>query len=359
MNITIVGAGNIGTQLAAHCGEIGHEVTIFCSKPQNVSNTLTIVNEHDEIIHRGLIKKATDDKTEAFSKADVIFVTWPANMMKKCASIIEPFVIPGMKICLIPGTGGGECAFINCINKGAVVFGVQRVPSVARLVEPGKTVRAVGYRDEMFVAAIPHSYTEDCCEIIGRILGIRTTALPNYLNITLTPSNPILHTTRLRNLYSDYHEGVVYKNIPLFYEEWNNATSELLLACDSEVQELCKNLKDFDLSYVKSLRIHYESDTAEAMTKKISSITGFKGLTSPALKVEGGYIPDFDSRYFISDFSYGLAILMQIAEFVEMDAPNMQSTLDWYYGLVEKQNEFKYSDYGINSYSDFLEFYLK
>ena len=95
------------------------------------------------------------------------------------------------------------------------------------------------------------------------------------------------------------------------------------------------------------------------MTKKISSIAGFKGLTSPTVKVEGGYIPDFNSRYFTADFSYGLAILMQIAEFVGIDAPNMKETLDWYYGLVGKRDEYRFSDYGINSYKEFFEFYSK
>lgn len=103
---------------------------------------------------------------------------------------------------------------------------------------------------------------------VANILDIKTSPLPNYLNITLIPSNAILHTTRLRNLYGDYHEGVVYNSVSLFYKDWNNEISELLLACDDEVQELCKIIDRFDLSYVKSLKIHYESLTADAMTKK-------------------------------------------------------------------------------------------
>lgn len=359
MNITIVGAGNVGTQFAVHCAEKWHKVTIYGSKPEKISRELTVVDENDEVIHRGTIAKATNSEEKAFSNADLIFVTMPATLMKSNAAKIEPFARPGMKICIAPGTGGGECAFRRCIEKGATVFGVQRVPSVARLVEYGKTVRAVGYRGEMFVAALPNSETAECSKLIESILDIKTSPLPNYLNITLTPSNPILHTTRLRNLYGDYHEGVVYESVPLFYEDWNNETSELLLACDDEVQELCKALDYFDLSYVKSLRVHYESPTAGAMTKKISSISGFKGLTSPTVKVEGGYIPDFNSRYFTADFSYGLAILMQIAGFVGIDAPNMKETLDWYYGLVGKRDEYRFSDYGINSYKEFIEFYSK
>lgn len=342
MKITIVGAGNIGTQLAVHCAEKGHIVTIYGSKPEKISKDMLIVDENNNVIHTGRIEKSTKEPKTAFENADVVFITMPATMMKENAAKIEPYARMGMKICIVPGTGGGECAFRGCIDKGATVFGVQRVPSVARLVEYGKMVRTVGYRDEMFVAALPNSETEECSKLIESIFDIKTSPLPNYLNITLTPSNPILHTTRLKNLYGDYHEGVVYNSVPLFYEDWNNETSELLLACDDEVQELCRALAQFDISYVKSLRIHYESPTEDAMTKKISGIAGFKGLTSPTVKVDGGYIPDFNSRYFTADFSYGLAILVQIAKFAGVDVPNMKETLSWYHGLVGKRENINF-----------------
>lgn len=180
INITIVGAGNIGTQFAVHCTEKGHKVTIYGSKPERISRELTIINENDEIIHRGTIEKATNSEAEAFSNADLIFVTMPATLMKSNAAKIEPFARPGMKICIAPGTGGGECAFRGCIEKCATVFGVQRVPSVARLVEYGKTVRAIGYRGEMFVAALPNRETEECCKLIESIFDIKTSPLPNY-----------------------------------------------------------------------------------------------------------------------------------------------------------------------------------
>lgn len=357
MKVTVVGAGNVGTQFAVHCAEKGYDVIVYGSKPEKINQILTIVDENDQVIHQGTINKATSSEEEAFAEADLIFVIMPAMMMKENAVKIEPYARPGMKICMVPGTGGGECAFRGCIEKGATVCGTQRVPSVARLVEYGRTVRAVGYRNEMFVAAIPQSETAECCSLIEDILGIRTTALPNYLNITLTPSNPILHTTRLRVLYKDWHEGVVYREVPLFYEGWSDETSELLLACDAEVQEICRALPQFDLSYVKSLRIHYESPTAEAMTRKITNIAGFKGLTSPTVAVDGGYIPDLNSRYFTADFSYGLAILMQIAEFAGVDVPNMKATLEWYYNLAGQKDEYRFEDYGIENAQDFMTFY--
>lgn len=245
------------------------------------------------------------------------------------------------------------------MDRGAIIFGLQRVPGVARLVEYGKCVRATGYRDQLYVAALPHDETERCCEIIEGILDIRTSPLPNYLNLTLTPSNPILHTTRLRTLYGDYHDGVVYDHVPLFYEEWSDESSHLLLHCDDEVQEICRRLSMFDLTHVRSLRLHYESPTPEALTQKLRSIKSLHGLPSPTMSVEGGYIPDWNSRYFTADFPYGLSILVQIADLVGVEAPYMKATLDWYHEQTDHVLEFQFEQYGIHTLEDLIHFYSR
>ena len=82
MNITIVGAGNVGTQIATHCAEKGHKVIIYGSKPEKISKELTVINENGEVIHQGNIDKATSDIREAFESADLIFVIMPATLMK-------------------------------------------------------------------------------------------------------------------------------------------------------------------------------------------------------------------------------------------------------------------------------------
>lgn len=358
MNITVVGGGNIGTQFAVHFSEYGDRVTIFTSKPSKFSKCLSIVDENENIIHKGEIYLATDDGGLAFADADLIFVTVPAYLMNSMSEKMLPYMREGMKICLVPGTGGGECAFKKCIEKGCILFGLQRVPSVARLVEYGKQVRCIGYRDELLVGAIPKKYTGECAEIISNVFSKKVIASPNYLTLTLTPSNPILHTTRLRILFKDYTKGKYYTRLPLFYEEWNDESSELIFKCDDELQILCNMLTEFDLSNVKSLKLHYESDTVKQLTNKIRSIKGFKGLETPGIKTPNGYLPDFSSRYFTADFSFGLSIIKQIMDFVGMDGRNCKETLDWYYKLITNStDEFKYSDYGIKDYESFIKFY--
>ena len=357
MIVAIVGAGNVGTQLAVHCASKGHAVRVHSSRPEKFGSELRIVDSRGTEVLRGPIEIATSDMARAVDGADLIFVTVPAFAMERVANDIEPYAREGQTIVLVPGTGGGECAFSGCLSAGSTIFGLQRTLSVARLVEYGKTVRAVGYRDTLYGAALPHGGTDRCCELIESIFDMPCEPLANYLSITMTPSNPILHTTRLRTIFKDWRPGKTYDRLPLFYEGWDDESSELLFACDEEVQGICRSLDMFDLTGVRSLHQHYESDTAAQLTRKIRSIEGFKGIETPSTRL--GFVPDFSSRYFTADFPFGLAILVQIADLAGVDVPNMAEVLSWYRGVCDSEVEFSYERYGIQSLPDFVELYSR
>ena len=172
------------------------------------------------------------------------------------------------------------------------------------------------------------------------------------LNVSLTSSNS-------KSKSSDWNKNITYEHVPLFYEEWDDKSSELLISCDEEVQDICRALPDMMLEYVVSLKIHYESPTIKDMTAKISSIKAFMGLKTPTEEIHGGLVPDLHSRYFIADFSYGLAIIQQIARFAKVSTPNIDATMEWYRKISIEKEEFQYSKYGINSLKDFKEFYLQ
>ena len=261
MKITIVGGGNIGTQFAVHCAEKGNEVIVFTSVPEIYDGYIKIVDDRGIITHEGNISLATNDPQIAFQNAELIMVTMPATMMESIAELIFEHSNNRAMIGVVPGNGGSECAFGKCIERGNIFFGIERVPAIARLVKKGRTVKSTGYRNELHVASLPKDRAHECAKLIENIFDIPCTVIPNYLNLTMTPSNPILHTTRLRVLFKDWKPGVVYNRVPLFYEEWDDESSELLIACDEEIQQICRALPEFELQYVKSLRIHYESQT--------------------------------------------------------------------------------------------------
>ncbi len=357
MNITIVGAGNVGTQFAVHCAAKGHQVIIYSKNYKKISKEISLINEDTNQTIKVNIKEATDNPKTAFENADLIFITVPAFMMKETAEIIKPHVKENAIIGLVPGTGGCEFPFGGL--KNCVIFGLQRVPSVARLREYGKIACAKGYRNELFVAAIPKSKSSFCAEIVENIFDIKCSVLPDFLNLTLTPSNSLIHPSRLYSLFKDYYSGKIYKKIPLFYDEWDIETSKLLLNCDDEVQQLCKRLIGFDLSGVKSLKLHYESDTAEKLTEKILSIKGFHGLTTPAIQCENGYIPDFNSRYFTADFPFTLAVIKKISNLLTPppEMKNIDMLLNWYSKLNPDSKMFNFKDFNISTLDDLKNFY--
>ncbi len=357
MNVTVIGAGNIGTHFAVQFGSKGHDVTIFASKPERISREIYVVNSEGEILRTSKLKNVTSDMAEAVKDADYIFVTHPAFMLKATAEKMLGNIKEGAKIGVVPGTGGAEFAFKPLIAEGAVLFGLQRVPAVARLTQYGKAVCVEGARPLLHIAAIPRSYAQEISEVMSKTFDVGCKAMDNYLSVTLTPSNPILHTTRLRTEFADYKEGVVYPKNILFYEEWSEDSSELLINCDEELQQICRKLDKLDLSDVKSLKLHYESDTSEKLTAKIRSIKSLQGLGSPMKEVGGGFVPDFSSRYFTADFPYGLAILVEMGNLTGVDTPYMDETLKWYEDMTENISEFKLSSFGINTVEDLYSFY--
>lgn len=356
--ISVLGGGNIGTQFACTCASKGYEVTVYSSKPELYYGHLSIVDGEGIVTSEGDIKQVTSNIEEAM-KADIIFVIHPAYMFASDAEMMLPYIRPGMKIAAIPGTGGAEFAFSKCIEKGAALFGLQRVPAVARLVEYGKTVCVEGKRDCLYLASIPTSYAEDLSHFMSDLFDMPCEPLDNYLSVTMTPSNPILHTTRLATMFEDYAPGKVYDRNPLFYGEWSDKSSKRLLDCDAEHQHMLKMLDKMDLSDVKSLIVHYDnSDTPEKMTAKLSSIKSLHNLSSPMIKVDEGWIPDFNSRYFTADFPYGLAIIEQIADIVEADIPAIKETMEWYRQVTGDTKCLNLKEFGIMTKDDIYNLYF-
>lgn len=342
MKITVIGGGNIGTLMAAEMLHKGHEVTICSSRPEAWGKTLHVLDAAGQELFSTDTCQVTDDMERALDGAALVFVTTPAQTFPAMALRMESYMKSGMRVGIIPGSGGAEYAFWGMIRKGCVLFGFQRVHSIARLKEYGRSVSMLGRKEALQIGAIPACEAAAVAPVLEALFDIPCTVLPNYLGVTLTPSNPILHTTRLYNLFRDYRPGRTYPEHYLFYEGWDDASSEMMIACDRELQALCSAIP-LDLKDVRSLQEHYESRTVQAMTEKIRSIAAFKGLRAPMERTAQGWVPDFTSRYFTADFSYGLKVILEIAQLFGMPVPNMERVWHWYEetGAAEAQDAFR------------------
>lgn len=336
MNISIIGGGNIGTLMAAEFANRGHQVLIYTSKPDSFQHDITVYPASGDAFFTAHISKITDSIQETAEWADLLFITVPAHVFSDIAKKLYPYVNEHHRIGIVPGSGGAEFAFHDIIKKGCLFFGLQRVHSIARLKEYGSSVYELGRKSSLQAASIPANACPQICSLMESLFHMPCTALNNYLAVTLTPSNPILHTSRLYSMFKDYKYGDCYPHNPLFYEDWDDAASRTLIACDAELQTLCANIP-LELSDVLSLKQHYESETAEAMTAKLRSIQAFKGILSPMTETEGGWQLDWNSRYFISDFPYGLKIIRDLARIFDTSTPEMDTLWMWFEQLFANE----------------------
>lgn len=372
MNITVVGGGNVGTLIAGEFTRKGHKVTIYTRDKSRWSNEITVFDKDIDEEYKYVPYLITENIEEAVSDAEVIFITLPPFASKNFVLQSQKYIKPKTWVGFYPGTGGIEFISSELIKKGCIIFGTQRICSVVRLKKYGEYVVTSGKRKELFLGTIPEDKSEMVSKVVSDLLDIKINPLPNYLNVTLTPSNPILHPTRLYSIFKDYKEGVGYKEIPLFYEDWTDEASYYLISCDNELHQILDKI-NVDSSYIIPLLDHYESYDSESLTRKIKSIKSFKGITSPCISVDDGFIPDLGNRYFTSDFPYGLVIIKAFALVCDVDTPNIDTIISWYQNLIKKEyiniSENKLGKdskelslpqlFGINSISDIGEYYTK
>ena len=152
--------------------------------------------------------------------------------------------------------------------------------------------------------------------------------LKNFYEASLTNSNPLLHTSRLYTMFGGANEGRVWPRMIKFYEEWTVEAAEMLIKMDDEFFSLLKVLPVTE-GYLPTILEYYESKDAESLARKLSTIQGFKGIDSPMVQTEEGWVPDFGSRYFAEDFPYGLHYIWYLAHEHNIPCPTIDIVYNW------------------------------
>lgn len=355
MKITIIGGGNLGTLLGATFAYRGNEVTIHSSKPEKFSKVIEVYKNDESFLFKGELAKVTNNWEEAIGGADLIWVTVPPQMFVETAEKMLPYVEKDQPVGIIPGAGAAEFAFRGLIEKGAKFFGLCRVPSIARVKEYGKAVYMLGPAPELLIGSIPAKNAVEICEKIQPLFQIKCRPVDNYLTVAFTPSNPVLHTSRIYAMFKDYIPGNHYPENELFYEKWTIDGAEVLLNCSDELQQLCKAIP-MDMRDVESMQTRHNIRTPEELAARICSLDRLKGLYSPVVKDEIGYVPDFNSRYFISDFPFGIKIMIEVANLFGVETPVMDTVWEWY-ERVQPERAKKSFELNMTK-EEFLKFYL-
>ena len=329
--ICICGGGNLGHSIAGRAAAVLEgrgEVRLLTRRPEQWSKTIQVEDDLGHVFASPLAT-VTDDAQCAISDADIVLLCLPGFAITEELQRIKPFLssraLVGSVVC---STGFFFDAF-NVLGKGWPLFGFQRVPFVARIAEYGHRSFIWGYRNEVLMATCDanEAQTEGLRALFATLFGTPVNLLENYMEAALTNSNPILHTGRLYSMWRDW-DGRPFDRQSFFYREWTDEASETIIAMDEEFF-LLQDALHIRKGAIKPLLEHYESTDAASMTRKIRSISSLAKVLSPMKPIEGGFVPDFQSRYFIEDFPFGLAIIRRLAHEKGISTPVIDKVYDW------------------------------
>ncbi len=320
MKVCVYGGGHIAHSIVAAVSQV-QDVNVVTRRPAQwasrvdaLQNGLLIEGKHN-VIPTSLASSCAD--------ADIVFIALPQFAFGDAISVIEPIAHTGQTFCLVPAPA--KCARYaeRLSEKGADVVAFQRVPFIARTIEYGKSVSMSSPRSGLALMVSSPKLEVEWDAKCRLWFGCGTRYLSSFLVAAFSNSNPLLHPSRLVELFKDWN-GNPYPFAPLFYADWTDESSRLYIEADREMAEIMRRYPVIDMEHdYESVLNHYGVSNCSELTLKIRSIPSFKTIASPMRKGGGGWVPDFDSRYFTEDVPFGTRTIQEYARQVEVETPGI------------------------------------
>lgn len=335
MNVCICGGGNLGHVTAGFFADQGHSVSLLTTHPDKWSQSIEIIDLQKKI-YRGHLSVVSSNPQDVIPNSDIVLLCLPGFAIHEVMKEIAAFLNPKSWVGSVVSSTGFFFEAFKLLPKANTLFGFQRVPFISRVIEYGHKAELKGYKSSLSVAIEQSCDKERVRQVLELLFRTPIKLLDSFYEVSLSNSNPLLHTARLYTMWKDWKPGTLYDRNPEFYSEWTIDAAELLIAMDVEFQDL---LKDIGLKEgaIPTVLDYYESRDAVSLTHKLQSIPAFKGIMSPMEENgDGKFYPDFGSRYFTEDFPYGMRFIIETAEKYKQEIPKIKEIYSW---GIEKLNK--------------------
>lgn len=326
--ICICGGGSLGHVVAGYLAATKPvKVNVLTQRPERWSREIVVDTPDGKVLHCGL-NVVSSDPAEALSGVDVVLLCLPGFAIRDELIKIRPYLNKDTYVGSVFSSTGFFFEAMKLLGEDIPLWGFQRVPFIARTEEYGHSAHLLGYKSAHNIAVERCDDKEGFRALIESLFDAPVTLLSNYYEASLTNSNPLLHTSRLYTMFGGENEGRVFPRMILFYEEWTVEAAQLLIDMDEEFFTILRYLPVSE-GYLPRILDYYESHDAESLARKLSSIQGFKGISSPMRETTEGWVPDFASRYFTEDFPYGLRYIWELAHQLNIDVPYIDKVYNW------------------------------
>lgn len=326
--ICICGGGSLGHVVAGYLAATKPvKVNVLTQRPERWSREIVVDTPDSKVLYGGL-NVVSSDPVEALSGVVVVLLCLPGFAIRDELIKIRPYLNKDTYVGSVFSSTGFFFEAMKLLDEDIPLWGFQRVPFIARTEEYGHSAHLLGYKSAHNIAVERCDDKEGFRALIESLFDAPVTLLSNYYEASLTNSNPLLHTSRLYTMFGGENEGRVFPCMILFYEEWTVEAAQLLIDMDEEFFTILRYLPVSE-GYLPRILDYYESHDAESLARKLSSIQGFKGITSPMTETAEGWVPDFASRYFTEDFPYGLRYIWELAHQLNIDVPYIDKVYNW------------------------------
>lgn len=328
MNICICGGGNLGhVVLGVLAAQPQNRVSLLTNHPQRWADTVMVTDPNGKQ-YVGKIAQITNRAEDVIPHSDIVLLCLPGFAIREELEKIRPYLSATTAVGSIVSSTGFFFEAQRLLPKEQPLFGFQRVPFISRTTEYGRSAELKGYKPLLNLAIEQTANKEALRLTIEQLFQTPTQLLQSHYEASLTNSNPLLHPSRLYTLWKDWHEGIVYDKNPYFYADWTLEAAQLYIDMDAEFQTLLRTLP-VRSEAIPDVLTYYESHDAASLAHKLRTIPAFQGILSPMKEVEGGFLPDFHSRYFTEDFPFGMRFIIELAQEKGVQIPKMKEVYEW------------------------------
>ncbi len=329
-SICICGGGSLGHVISGCLAAQGYKVNVLTSRPNQWNDSL-MINTVDGKTIEGQLDKVSNNPEDVIPEADIVLFCLPGFALKKELERIKDVLNVETYVGCVFSSTGFFFEALNILPKQIPLFGFQRVPFIARTTEYGRKAKLLGYKSEhkMAIERVSEERKEKFRQWWENVLNAPVHLLCNYLEASLTNSNPLLHTSRLYTMFANWTADITYPRMILFYEEWTEDAADCYIKMDGELSRLL-DILPVPPGFLPRVLDYYESSDAFSLCNKIRGIQGFKGIASPMKQInQNEWVPDFESRYFIEDFGYSLKYIWELAHKYGVEVPMIDEVYEW------------------------------
>lgn len=227
-------------------------------------------------------------------------------------------------------------------NKNLTIFCLQYVPFLCKVVNYGKDVNIIGPKKHLYVTAYPVERVHEVCSIMSLAYFIPSVPMPNFLSLTLTPSNQIIHPGRVYAFFKDWDGKTPFnaKDMPLLYEGLDQPSADEIQYLDDEIQHirsaLLKKYPALNLDQVMPIKQRIESmydgqiSDKSSLKRVFNTNIGYSRVPFPMVPVDktGEKVTlNLNARFFWEDVPFGLVILKDIAQLVQVKTPHIDKQI--------------------------------